>query len=199
MANQRGGGEWMGADKNSIQEFGLWTLFHWCTSAIFSFQVHAATEVLLNLGARSNQQPQDTRSGNTHDTAAGSPNRSGWFLKPVRSLLLDLASHRQGNQSDRFAVRPVLSRNSPKTIPREKPASRTSPPLNKNSHSTTGTSLPKNSSRQPTGLTGQTGLGNQSDQLWSGQSGRTQPAGKTQTFHQSISRWVPWIKVILWG
>jgi hypothetical protein len=52
--------------------------------------------VLLNLGARPNQHPQHTRSGNTHDTAAGSPNRSGWFLKPVRPLLLDLASRRQG-------------------------------------------------------------------------------------------------------
>jgi hypothetical protein len=51
--------------------------------------------VLLNLGARPNQQPQHTRSGNTHDTAAGSPNRSGRFLKPVRSFLLDLASCRQ--------------------------------------------------------------------------------------------------------
>jgi hypothetical protein len=58
--------------------------------------------VLLNLGAGPNQQPQHTRSGNTHDTAAGSPNRSGRFLKPGRPLLLDLASHRQGKP-----VRPV--------------------------------------------------------------------------------------------
>jgi hypothetical protein len=58
--------------------------------------------VLLNLGARPNQQPQHTRSGNTHDTAVGSPNRSGRFLKPVRPLLLDLASLRQGKP-----VRPV--------------------------------------------------------------------------------------------
>jgi hypothetical protein len=89
-------GEWMGADKNSIQEFGLWTWFHSSTSASFSCQVHAATEVLLNLGASPNQQPQHTRSGNTHDTAAGSSNRLGQFLKPTRLLLLDLASHRQG-------------------------------------------------------------------------------------------------------
>jgi hypothetical protein len=66
------------------------------TSASFSCQVHVATEVQLNLGARANQQPQHTRSGNTHDTAAGSPNRSGRFPKPVRPLLLDLASRRQG-------------------------------------------------------------------------------------------------------
>jgi hypothetical protein len=92
----------MGADKNSIQEFGLLTQFHSCTSASFSCQVHVATEVLLDLGARPNQQPQHTRSGNTHDTAAGSPNWSGQFLKPVRLLLLDLASCKQ-----RKPVRPV--------------------------------------------------------------------------------------------
>jgi hypothetical protein len=58
--------------------------------------------VLLNLGARPNQQPQHKRSGTTHDTATGSPNRSGRILKPVRPLLLDLASRRQGKP-----VRPV--------------------------------------------------------------------------------------------
>jgi hypothetical protein len=145
--------------------------------------------VLLNLGARSNQQPQHTRRGNTHDTAAGSPNRSGRFLKPVGPLLLDLASHRQGKP-----VRPVLSRDSPKTLS----ASRTSPPLNKNSHSTTGTSLLKNSSRQPIGL-------NRSDRfgkpvrpvlVWTVGKNSTR---ETQTFHQSISWFVPRIKVSLWG
>jgi hypothetical protein len=48
---------------------------------------------------RSKTQPTataHTRSENTHDTAAGSPNRSGRFLKPIRPLLLDLASRRQG-------------------------------------------------------------------------------------------------------
>jgi hypothetical protein len=84
-----------GSDKNSIQEFGLWTRFYSCTSASFSCQVHVATEVLLNLGARPNQQLQHTHSGNTHNTATGSPNRSGRLPKPVRSLLLDLASRRQ--------------------------------------------------------------------------------------------------------
>jgi hypothetical protein len=58
--------------------------------------------VLLNLGTRPNQQPQHTRSGNTHDTAAVSPNRSGRFLKPVRPLRLDSGSRRQGKP-----VRPV--------------------------------------------------------------------------------------------
>jgi hypothetical protein len=71
--------------------------------------------------------------------------------------------------------------------------------LIKNSHSTTGTFSLKNSSRQPIGLNRQTGLGNQSGQFWPGQSGRTQPAGKTQTFKRSISRFVPRIKVRLWG
>jgi hypothetical protein len=113
IANQRGG-EWMGADKISIQEFGLWTRFHSCTSASFSCQVHAATEVLLNLGARNNQQPQHTRSANTHDTAAGSPNWSDHFCwtSPHTG---------RGNWSDRFSkpVRLLLSINSPKTLPRE--------------------------------------------------------------------------------
>jgi hypothetical protein len=51
----------------------------------------------------------------------------------------------------------------------------------------------------PQGETCQIGLGNRSGRFWRGQSGRTQPAGKTQTFHQSISRFVPQIKVRLWG
>jgi hypothetical protein len=137
--------------------------------------------VLLDLGARPNQQPQHTRSGNTHDSAAGSPNRSGRFPKLVRPLLLDLASHRKGK-----LVRPVRQidqagsvQKLPTNNSEGKPASRTSPPLNKNSHRTTGTSLLRNSSRQPTGL-------NRSDRFWPGQLGRTQLAGKTQTFHQSI-------------
>jgi hypothetical protein len=82
--------------------------------------------VLLNLGARSNQQPQHTHSGNTQDTAAGSPNRLGRFLKPVR---------------------PLLSRNSPKT----QNTSRAFPHMNKRSHGATETSLLKSPSRQPTG------------------------------------------------
>jgi hypothetical protein len=110
--------------------------------ASFSCQVHVATEVLLNLGARHNQQPQHTRNENTHDMAAGSPNRSGRFLKPIRPLLLDLASRRQGKP-----VRPTLSRNSPK----DQNTSRAFPHLNKRSHSAAETSFLKNPSRQPTG------------------------------------------------
>jgi hypothetical protein len=115
--------------------------------------------VLLDLGTRPNQQPRNTRSGNTHGTAAGRPNRSGRFLKLVRLLLLDLASQRQGKP-----VRPVWQTGQagsvqklPKNPSERKPASRISP-LNKNSHSTTGTSLLRNSSQQPTGL-------NQSDRF----------------------------------
>jgi hypothetical protein len=138
----------MGADKNSIQEFGLWTQLHSCTSPIFSCQVHVATGVLLNLGARPNQQSQHTRSETTQDTAAGSPNRSGWFLKPVRPLLLDLASRGQGKpvRPVRKPVRPILSRNSPKTPN----TSNAFPHLNKRSHGAAKTSLHKDLSRQPT-------------------------------------------------
>jgi hypothetical protein len=51
----------------------------------------------------------------------------------------------------------------------------------------------------PQGETGQTGLGNRSGRFSPGQSGRTQPAGKTQHILQSISRFIPRIKVRLWG
>jgi hypothetical protein len=97
--------------------------------------------VLLDLGARPNQQPQHTRSGNTYDTAAGCPNRSARFLKPVRPLLLDLASHWQGKP-----VRPVWQTGqagSVQKLPKTLLASRTSPPMDKNSHRTTWTSLLK--------------------------------------------------------
>jgi hypothetical protein len=55
----------------------------------------------------------------------------------------------RGNRSDRFGkpVRPILSRNSPKT----QNTSRAFPHLNKRSHGTTETSLLRNTSRQPTG------------------------------------------------
>jgi hypothetical protein len=109
--------------------------------------------VLLDLGARPNQQPQDTRSGNTHDTAAVSQNRSGRFLKPVRQLLLDLVSHRQGKR-----VRPIWQTGQtnfvqklPKNSPETQNTSRAFPHLNKRSHSTIETPSLKNPSRQPTG------------------------------------------------
>jgi hypothetical protein len=95
-------GEWMWADKNYTQEFGLWTQFHSDTSASFSCQVHVAIGVLLDLGERSNQQPLETRNGKQLETAAGNQNRSSWFLKPVTLTFWDLASHRLGKP-----VRPV--------------------------------------------------------------------------------------------
>jgi hypothetical protein len=161
--------------------------------------------VLLNLGARPNQHPQHTRSGNTHDTAAGSPNRLGWFLKPVRPLLLDLAPLRQ-----RKPVRPVWQTGQTdivQKLPKD--------PKHLNSHSTSEQTKPKRNRVllaqkllstahrakpvRPVWETGQAGLGNRSGRFLPEQSGRTQPARKTQPFHQSISRFVPRIKVRLWG
>jgi hypothetical protein len=106
----------------------------------------------VNLGVRPNQQPQHTRRGNTHDTAAGSQNRSGRFLKPARPLLLQLASLRQGKPVRPVPVRPVpvrpiLSGTSPKT----RNTSRAFPHQNNRSHGTIETSLLKNPSRKPTG------------------------------------------------
>jgi hypothetical protein len=102
----------MGADKNSTPEFGLRTQFHSDTSASFSCQVHVATGVLLDLGARHNQQPLETHSGKQHDPAAGNQNRSGRFVKPVKPTLWDLASQLsicRGNRSGQFGklVKPV--------------------------------------------------------------------------------------------
>jgi hypothetical protein len=112
-------------------------------------------------------------------------------LKPVRLVFeigqtafvgLSLSTGR-GNRSDRFGkpVRPVLSRNSQKTPPRLKlpqNTTRTSPPLNKNNHSTTDTFWIKNPSRQPTGLNWSNRFGKPVRPVLPGQSGRTQPAGK---------------------
>jgi hypothetical protein len=104
-------GEWMGADKKSIQEFGLWTRFHSYASTSFSCQVHVASGVLLDLGARHNQQPLETHSGKQHYPATG--RQTG----QTDSLGLSLSTGR-GNQSGRFSkpVKPVLSRNSPKHL-----------------------------------------------------------------------------------
>jgi hypothetical protein len=75
--------------------------------------------------------------------------------------------------------------------------SRTSPPLNKNSHSTTKTFSLKNSSQQPTGLNRSDRFGKPIKPILPGQSGRTQPAVKTQNSKRSISRFIPRIKVRL--
>jgi hypothetical protein len=100
-------------------------------------------------GPRSKTQPTATRHTQWKHTR-----HSCWHLKPVRPLLWDLASHQAGetgqtilaNWSGRFC--PEL----PKNPSERKNASRTSPPLKKNSHSTTETFSLKNSSQQPTRL-----------------------------------------------
>jgi hypothetical protein len=156
--------------------------------------------VLLDLGTRPNQQPLDTHSGNTHNTAAGSPNRSGRFLKPVRPLLSYLASHRQGKP-----VRPVWQtgqadflQKPPKNLSKRKLASRTSPPLNKNSHGMIETFLLKNSSRKPTGLNRSDRFGKPVRPALAWTVGKNSARGKTQNSKQSIFQFVPRIKVRLW-
>jgi hypothetical protein len=94
----------------------------------------------------------------------------------------------RGYRSDRFSkpVRPVLSRNLPKTLPRENLPQE---PLLLGTRIVIvqqGLPCSRTLHDSPQDQTGQTGLENRSDQFWSGQSGRTQPAGKTQPFHQSI-------------
>jgi hypothetical protein len=151
--------------------------------------------VLLDLRARHNQQPLETHSGKQHDLAAGKQNQSGRFLKPVRPTLWDLASQQAGGTSQAgFVQEPPKTPSRPK-LPQN--ASRTSPPLNKKSHSTTETFLLKNPSRQPTGLNRSDRFGKPVRPVLPGQSGRTQPAGKTQLSKRLISRFVPRIKVRL--
>jgi hypothetical protein len=151
---------------------------------------------------RSKTQPTTTRHTQRKHTRP-----SWWHLKTVRpvsetgqtaSVGLSLSTGR-GNWSDRFGkpVRPVLSRNSPKHL-RDQNTSRTFPPLNKRSHSTIETLLLKNPSRQPTGLKPVRRFGKPVRSVLPGQSGRTQPARKTQHSKRSISRFIPWIEVRLW-
>jgi hypothetical protein len=108
--------------------------------------------VLLDLGARPNQQPhKHTQQKHTR--------HSCWNLKPVRpvsetsqttSVGLSLTQTGEtgqtdlANRSDRFC--PETPQNSLET----QNTSRAFPPLNKRSHSATETPLLKNSSRQPT-------------------------------------------------
>jgi hypothetical protein len=99
-------------------------------------------------GPSSKTQPTTTShtcSGNTHDKAVGTPNRSGQFLRPVRLLLLDLASHRQGK-----TVRPVWQtgqagfvQKTPQNTSDTQNTSRAYPPLSKRSHSTQRLCCPK--------------------------------------------------------
>jgi hypothetical protein len=71
--------------------------------------------------------------------------------------------------------------------------------LNMKSHSTIETFLLKNTSRLPIGLSRSDQFGKQVRPVLPGQSGGTQPTGITQLSKQSISRFVPRIKVRLWG
>jgi hypothetical protein len=143
-------------------------------------------------GPRSKTQPTATRH-----TQQKLTRHSCWYLKPIRpvsetgqaaSVGLSLSICKE-NRSDRFGkpVRPVLSGTSPKHL-RDQNTSRTFHPLNKRSHRTTETLLLKNPSWRPTGL-------KPVRPVLPGQSGRTQPAGKTQPSKRSISRFVPRIKV----
>jgi hypothetical protein len=116
-------------------------------------------------------------------------NRSDRFGKPVRPVLWDLASQQAGETGQAGFVRKL-----PKTPPRPKlpqNISRTSPPLNKESHSSTETFLLKNTSRQPTGLNRSDRFGKPVRPVLLGQSERTQPTGKTQLSKRSISRFIP--------
>jgi hypothetical protein len=187
----------MGADKNSIREFGLWTRFQLCTSASFSCQVHSATEVLLNLGARPNQQPQQTRSGNTRHGC--------WQPKPVRpvsetgqtaSVGLSLT---QSGETGQTGLANRSDRLCPKTPQKPKISQKPFHIWTKEVIAQQRLPCSKTLLDNPQGETGQTGLGNRFDQFLPRLSGRTHPVGKTQPFHQSISRFVPRMKVRLWG
>jgi hypothetical protein len=146
-----------------------------------------------------------TQPATTQQTQRKHTRHNCWNLKPVtpvsetgQTASVGLSLTQTGeigqtglaNRSDRFC--PETPQNSPET----QNISRAFPPLNKRRHNATETSLLKNPYQQPSG---QTGLGNRSGRFWPGQSGRTQPAGKTQNSKRSISQFVPQIKVRLWG
>jgi hypothetical protein len=150
-------------------------------------------------GPRSKTQPTSTRNAqwknNMTQLLADKTGQAGfrsWSDRHSGTLPLN----RQGKP-----VRPVWQtgqtgfvRELPKTPSRPKLpqySSRTSPPVNKKSHSTTETFLLKNTSGQPTGLNRSDWFGKLVRPVFPGQSGRTQPAGKTQLFKQSISQFVP--------
>jgi hypothetical protein len=129
----------MGDDKNSIQEFSYEPNFTRTPPQASLAKVHAPHWSATR--PRSKTQP----TTNTIKLLA-TKNQSGWFLKPVRPLLWDLASQQAGFGK---TVRPVLSRKSPRHLRDSKQpqnTSRTFPPLNKKSHSMTETLLLKNPS-----------------------------------------------------
>jgi hypothetical protein len=153
--------------------------------------------VILDLGARHNQQPLETQSGKQHDPTAGDKNQYGWFLKPVRPTLWDLASQQAGETNQAGSVQEIPETPRDPELPQN--TTRTFPPLNKKSHSTTETLFLKNPSRQPTRLNRSDRFGKPVRPVLPRQSGRSQPAGKTQPSKRSISQSVPRIQVRLWG
>jgi hypothetical protein len=106
-------------------------------------------------GPRSKTQPTATRHTQRKLTRHGC-----WQLKPVRpvsetgqttSVGLSLAQARETGLVWQIGQAGSVQK-LPKDPSEKKPASRTSPLSNKNNHSTTETSLLRNSLRQPTGL-----------------------------------------------
>jgi hypothetical protein len=193
----------MGADKNSTQEFGLWTQDHSDTSINFYCQIHIATGVPLDHGARSNQQPLKTRIGKQHE-------QSCWKPKPVRSVSetsyidsLGLSLSRAGETGqDGLAepVRLVLSKKSPKDLRDQKLAK---PPQEPNKLWTRKAiawkwlSCPKTLHDSPLGLSRSDRFGKPVRSVLPRQSGRTQPVGITQPSPWLISRFVQRIQVRL--
>jgi hypothetical protein len=204
-ANQRGGGrEWMGTDKNSIQDFGLWTQNHLKTFVNFSCQIHVATGVLLDLGERFSQHPLKTRSGrqNKHNC---------WKPKPIRPVSetgqidsLDLSLSQAGEP-----IRPVWQTGQAgfvQEIPKDLQDQNTTKPPQGPSRLRTGKAIAWRKFSCPTTLHDSPLRPNRSDRfekpvrpVLPGQSGRTQPAKKIQPSPWSISRFASWIQVRLWG
>jgi hypothetical protein len=163
----------------------------------FSCQVNVATEVLLDLGARPNQQLSKTHNGKQHE-------HNSWNLKLVRpvsetgqtdSLGLSLSQAGEtgqaglANRPGRFC--PGNPQKTNETKPEQNHLKNLSN-LNRKSHSLKETCLSKIPLDNPLGA-------KPVRPVLPGQSGRTQPAGKTHPPPQPISRFAPQIQVRLWG
>jgi hypothetical protein len=139
--------------------------------------------VLLDLGARPNREPLDNMQRKTTrvPTAGEKPVRPVSETGQTASVGLSLSIGKEtgqtgsANRSGRFC--PEL----PQNPSNRKPASGTSPPLNKNDHCTTETFSLKNFSRQPTWLNRSDRFGKPVRPVLPGQSGKTQPAEKLKT------------------
>jgi hypothetical protein len=147
--------------------------------------------VLLNLGARPNQQPHHTHAAETHTTRLLAA-QTGQTASVGLSLTQVGETGQTGlaNRSDRLCPEPP-----------QRPKTSQDPFHIRTQEAMAQQRLPcsKTLLDSPLGETGQTGLRNRSGRFLPGQSGRTQPTGKTQHFLQSISRFVPRIKVRLCG